>query len=72
MTDKEVLEALGLNTPLNRARIVFSSMCAKIEQSGMQRKPPSSIEIRRMEFEAIRKIAAALGVEIGDTQGDAP
>ena len=64
MTDSEVLKALRSDTPLNRARAIFSAQCARIEQEGMQRRPAGPIEIRRMEFEAVQKIAAALGVTI--------
>lgn len=64
MTDKEVMEALRADTLLNKARAVFSSESAKIEQAGMQRLSAGPIEIRRMEFEAVRKIASALGVEV--------
>jgi hypothetical protein len=63
MTDAEVMEALRSDTPLNRARKVFSGACGRIEQEGMQMRPAGSIEIRRMEFDAVRKIAASLGVE---------
>ena len=62
MTDKEVMDALRSDTPLNRARAVFSSECGRIEQADAQRRPPSPIEIRRMEFEAVKRIAEALGV----------
>lgn len=64
MTDQEVMDELRSDTPLNRARREFSSAYGLIEQSFQQGKPPSPIEIRRMEFEAVRKIAAALGVEL--------
>lgn len=64
MTDQEVIAALRADTPLNRARQVFSGECGRIEQAGMQRRPAGPIEIRRMEFEAVRKITAALGVEL--------
>lgn len=64
MTDKEVMDALRENTPLNRARAIFSGAWAAIEQACLQRVPPSPIEIRRMEFEAVRKIAITLNVEI--------
>lgn len=64
MTDQEVMKALRADTALNRARAIFSSAYAGIEQEGMQRKPAGPIEIRRMEFEAVEKIAAALGVGV--------
>jgi hypothetical protein len=60
MTDAEVMEALRADTPLNRARQKFSSAYAKIEQAALQRKPPGPVEIRRMEFEAVKAIEAAL------------
>ena len=59
-TDAEVMEALRIDTPLNRARRVFSSFCARIEQACHQRKPLDPIEWRRMEFEAVVQIVAAL------------
>lgn len=60
MTDEETLSAINADTPLNRARKVFSFESARIEQALMQRRPPSPIEVRRMEFEAVGKIIAAL------------
>ena len=64
MTDQEVMAALRSETPLNAARRVFSSACGEIEQAGQQRRPASPILIRRMEFEAVRRIAAALGIQV--------
>jgi hypothetical protein len=64
MTDQEVMTALRSDTPLNRARAVFSAECGRIDQAGHQCTPLSPIEMRGMEFEAVRKIAAALGVEV--------
>lgn len=64
MTDAEVSEALRSDTPLNRARRIFSSECARIEQAGAQAQPAGPIQIRRMEFEAVQRIARELGVEI--------
>ncbi len=60
MTDQEVMRALRSNTALNRARAVFSSESAKIDQESRQRRPAGPIEMRRMEFEAVEKIIAAL------------
>jgi hypothetical protein len=62
MTDQEILAEMQADTPLNRARRIFSGACGRIEQAGLQRRPASPIEIRRMEFEAVRQIAEALGV----------
>lgn len=61
MTDVEVIAALRDDcSTRNRARQQFSSWSAKIEQAWQQRKPLSPIELRRMEFEAVDEIAAAL------------
>lgn len=62
MTQEEIMRELGSETLLNRARRVFSGHCARIEQAELQRTPFSPIELRRMEFEAVREIAAILGV----------
>lgn len=62
MTDKELFEELRSTSPLNRARKHFSSWCAKIEQAGQQHTPLTAIEMRKMEFEAIKAIAKELGV----------
>ena len=55
-TDEEVMALLRSASPLNKARMVFSSASASIEQAGQQREPLSPIEMRRMEFEAVEKI----------------
>lgn len=64
MSDAEVSAALRSDTPLNRARAAFSGACGAIEQAGQQARPAGPVEIRRMEFEAVERIAAILGVEI--------
>jgi hypothetical protein len=59
-TDTEVMELLrDEDAVLNKARRIFSSECARIEQLDQQAKI-TSIEMRRMEFEAVEKIAAML------------
>lgn len=68
MTDEAVLGLLKGTTLWNEARAVFSSECARIEQAEAQRRKPGIFDIRRMEFEAVQKIASALGVNI-DTKG---
>jgi hypothetical protein len=64
-TDAEVMELLRGDGPLNKARQVFSGWRAMIEQAGQQRTPLGAIEMRRLEFEAVEKIAAALAQSIG-------
>ena len=63
-TDAEVIADLRADTPHNRARRAFSSWSAKIEQASSQRKALDPIEWRRMEFDAVRAIAAELGVTL--------
>ena len=64
MTDAEIIAEIRTTSPLNNARQEFRFACARIEQAGMQRKPLTAIEERRMEFDAVRQIAKALGVEL--------
>jgi hypothetical protein len=49
-TDDEVMALLRSADPLNKARRVFSSWLAKIEQA------QTPIEMRRLEFEAVEEI----------------
>lgn len=56
LNDNEVVELLRSNSTLNKARQVFSSYSAMIEQSLEQSRPIGPIEIRRLEFEAVQKI----------------
>lgn len=59
MTDKQVMDHLMLNTPLNKARAAFSSGNGRIEQRGQQRQAFSTIELRRMEFEETQNVLDA-------------
>ena len=61
LTHRELLALQLSDTPLARARAAFSHAYASIEQAGMQRRPPSVFDIRRLEFAAVRQIATALG-----------
>lgn len=65
MTDKDVMALLMGNSALNKARAVFASEVARIDRAGMRPcDRPSPIEMRRMEFEAVKKIALELGVKL--------
>jgi hypothetical protein len=64
MDDEAVMWELRLDSYLNRARKAFSAACGRIEQATQQATLPSPIEIRRMEFEAVREIAATFGVNL--------
>lgn len=55
MTTEEALGHMRENTALNRARNVFSSYCGRIDQESRQGLLP--IDMRRLEFEAVQKIA---------------
>lgn len=59
-TDGEVMQLLRGDSALNKARQIFSSECAKIEQAAQQSRALSATEMRRMEFEAVEKIASAV------------
>jgi len=58
MTDDEVIRALQSDTPLNRARGQFANWSGKIDQA-LEQRQVLPIEMRRMEFEAVRAIIAA-------------
>lgn len=65
MTDEAVVGEIKGTSTLNNARREFSHWSAKIEQAGQQqRKPLTSIELRRLEFEAVVAIALAIGVKL--------
>ena len=63
ITHAEIMANLATDSPLNRARLILASEYARIEQAG-GRRAMSPLTLRRMEFEAIKKIAAALGVDL--------
>lgn len=62
MTDQECIELLRGDSQLNRARQLFSSWSARIEQAQAQRSSLSPIEMRKMEFQAVEAIAIALTI----------
>lgn len=64
MTDEEVLYHIKNDTRLNKVRVLFSGECGRIERAFAQRRQPTPVEHQRMEFEAVRKIAAALGTKL--------
>lgn len=69
MTDAEVMAELRSDSPLNKARAVLSGILGKHEQHLLQEehataRPVGGIEMRRREFEDIKKIAEALGATL--------
>jgi hypothetical protein len=59
LTDREILDAMRADTPLNRVRMIFCREFARMDQACRQRTALSSIEFRRMEFEAAEKLLDA-------------
>lgn len=60
MTDSEINDLLRQREgPLYNAWCLFRSESARIEQALEQSKPPSMIEVCRMELEAVEKIREA-------------
>lgn len=65
MTDEEVMRELGSQSTLDNARKAF-----RAEVSRFAKMPPrpsgynALIELRRQEFEAVRRIAEVLGVKL--------
>lgn len=64
LTDREVVDLMQSATPLAKARAIFSARMGQMEQAEAQRKPPSIIERRKMEFKAAQAIAKELGVDL--------
>lgn len=66
MTEDEMKALMCTDKPLpiERARRVFSGECARLEQAGQQRFTPTPMAYRKMEFEAVKRIASELGVNI--------
>lgn len=64
LSQDEVIAQIKADTAWNRARATFASWSARIEQADAQRRKPSIFDLRAMEFEAVREIAAILGVRL--------
>lgn len=59
MTDEECMTLIMGLSPFNKARQQFSNWTAKIKQAQAQRQSLSSIEMRKMEFQAVEAIVLA-------------
>jgi hypothetical protein len=64
MTNAELFALLATDAPLNRARKVFSSWRARIENESEQGLSP--VIMRKMEFEAVAAIVAEHNKELRD------
>jgi hypothetical protein len=71
LTKEAVVAEMKSGSQLARARNVFSSAWAEIDTEMRQRRPLTIIEIRNMEFDAVMKVAAILGVDLEPGQGAA-
>lgn len=63
-TPAEILDQMKAGSTLAKARAAFHNAVASQEQALEQRRPPSPLELRRMEFQAVVEIAKALGLEV--------
>jgi hypothetical protein len=63
MTLDQVVDEIRTDSIWNQVRKVFAEERVRIEQECAQRRTPSPIELRKMEFDAAQKIAKVLGVE---------
>lgn len=64
-TDIELMDALrDHGGKLNKARAEFSAACGRIDQATRQREPLHPVTLRRMEFDAVVRIADKLGVKL--------
>lgn len=64
MNSEQVVAEMQSDSVLNKARQIFSFAYAGIEQGMAQRKPLTIIEARALEFDAVIRVAALLGVEL--------
>jgi len=69
MSDEDVLREMRSESALNQARKEFAAGSARIEQVLSQRSGPTAIQLRRMEFEIVRKILGLFGVKPELTKG---
>lgn len=62
MTDEEIVALTQGDSLLERARKEFRAQCDKLEKVDADGARP--LNVHRMEFDAVRKIASILGVEL--------
>lgn len=64
MTDREVLNALGADSPLAKVAERFNDCFAEIEQSGHQSGAGGAMEYRRLQLHAANYILDLFGVAL--------
>jgi len=59
---KTMADIIGVENDeaVEQVRLLLSSACGKLEQAEMQRRKPTPIERRRMEWDAAKKIVNAV------------
>lgn len=67
-TPREIIDHMGIRAQppvdkLETVRRVFADRYAQIEQACAQSRPPSSIELRRLEYLAAEAILKALEIQ---------
>ena len=62
LTGREVIDLLQSDSLLARISKIFSMGYAEIEQASMQRRPPSPIELRRMDIKVAARIVRLFAV----------
>lgn len=70
LTPKEVVGEMQSGSTLAQARSIFHEAWAELDTGLRQRKPLTTIEVRNIEFDAVIRIAALLGVELKPLQAD--
>ena len=63
MTDLEIVQSLRDGSLRSRIRDAIYHGAARLEQADAQRRPPSIMQRRRMEFEIAEEIMALVGVK---------
>lgn len=64
MSEQELLSEMRSDSLLNRVRRAMTDSHGRIEQAEAQRKKPTIFEVRRMEFEAARKILDLVATDL--------
>jgi hypothetical protein len=68
MSNQEILAELKSGSLLDQARRILSTAMAEIDTGSQQRRPMTIFEMQNIEYAAVIKIAALLGVELNPGQ----
>lgn len=64
MSNQEILAELKSGSRLDQARRILSNAMAEIDTGSQQRKPMTIFEMQNIQYAAVMKVAALLGVEL--------